>query len=128
MRKASKIMLIVWDILLIPNIIAAISFLTHSFDLFPPMEALPTILQNLLLFLYIPFAMLAAYSQYFIPQIITLVLIVLNFTMPFRFWEPTPSKKDITQRVLLSIFAVIGAICAFISVLMLSDGKGVPIS
>lgn len=122
-------MLIIWDILLLPSILlnAYIHILSSGLDdiVLESIRRLPEVLPDLFVIVFLYFA---AFSQYFIPQIITLVLILLNFTIPFRFWEPTPTRKDIIQRVLLSVFAVIGAICAFISVFMLSDGRGYPIS
>ena len=126
MRKASKILLLVWDILLIPVIIGN-SVFYFGFN-FETSASILEFLENVFVYCGTSILIFAGLSMYFIPQIISLGLIVLNFTIPFRFWEPTPTKKDIIQRVLLSVLAIIGAICAFYSVLLLSDGNGVPIS
>ena len=126
MRKASKILLLVWDILLIPVIIGnAVLYLSFNLETSASVLAF---LEIVLEYCSASIFIFAGLSMYFIPQIISLGLIVLNFPIPFRFWEPTPTKKDIIQRVLLSVLAIIGAICAFYSVLLLSDGNGVPIS
>ena len=126
MRKASKILLLIWDILLIPVIIGnAVFYFSFNFE---TSASILEFLENVFEYCGASIFIFAALSMYFIPQIISLGLIVLNFTIPFRFCEPTPTKKDIIQRVLLSVLAIIGAICAFYSVLLLSDGNGVPIS
>lgn len=125
MRKASKIMLIIWDILLLPTIITVMLTLLGIPYADPSSSAYLGYFGTLCEFATF---ILAALSGLFLPQIISLVLITLNWAIPFRRSEPTPGKKDILWIVVLTIFAIAGAICSLLALWMMSQGEaGVPL-
>ena len=111
MRKFSKVVLLAWNIFLFPAILALISILCS---------------------VKLPFQIVAylhiACSLLFIPQGISLILTTLCWIIPFRPWEPAPTRKEWIQLILLSLFAVLGAACAFLIAIMVSSGEmGEPI-
>ena len=110
MRKASKIVLLIWDILLIPLIVFVITDAT----------GLAERLLNTVTYLLI------GLSQFLIPQIITLGLIVACFA--FRGHDTTNPKREIAHITVLSVIGVLGAVCAFVALVMMSAGEmGVPL-
>lgn len=126
MRNVKKTILLLWDILLIPAVIIVLLSLCgvpYADPSVPAVLALPISFCTFITYI------LAALSGLYIPQIITLVLVTLNWAMPFRHWERMPEKKEIIQIVLLTIVAVTGAICAYLSIAMMTWGEmGVPLS
>lgn len=122
-RKASRILLLIWDILLIPPIIGVLATVLNWQLPFTPPLLLARIITFLLFFYLFLVYLLTALSHFFMPQVITLVLITLSWAMPFRPWEEKPAKKEILQLVILTVIGIAGAVCAFISLVMMSRGE-----
>ena len=124
MRKTSKILLLIWDILLIPVIVTVIFSLFRISDQVYSSLFLGFAL-SLGRFLSFLFAVL---SGIFLPQVISLVLVTLSWAMPFRHWERMPEKKEIIHTILLTIAAIAGAICSYLALAMMTRGEmGVPL-
>lgn len=123
MRKASRIILLIWDILLIPPIIGVLATALNWQSFFTSSSILTRFLTFILFFYLFLVYLLTALSQFFIPQVVTLVLITLSWAMPFRPWDEKPARREIIQLVILTVIGIIGAVCAFISLAMMSHGE-----
>ena len=123
MRKASRILLLIWDILLIPPIIGVLATVLNWQLPFTPPLFLARIIMSLLFFYLFLVYILTALSQYLFPQVITLVLITLSWATAFPSKGRKPAKKEIIQLVVLSFIGIAGAVCAFIALVMMSQGE-----
>ena len=116
MRKTPKVLLIIWNIILLPCVMIVISELTSWESLGAFAFWTPLFMLELLL--------VAVTQDFFLPQIICAVVIALYIAEMVRAQDIHPIKKELPSLIPLTVWTVASGICAFVAMLILSESPG----
>lgn len=118
MKNTSKYLLLIWDILLFPTIILVLLQILSS-TLIENLFVMPVIGHLMDFVCYIS----AALSTFLIPQIISAVLVIVNTVSLIKDRYICPVKKELPSFLLLCIWCILGAACAFYMLKAVSIGE-----